>query len=159
VIALRLGKTQDATVSLEKSLGTLRELEKLDPTRKTYRADIGRVLMFLGQAKHTEQAFDVALATFARAAATFEDISRADPQNNQPVRKLSTVYQYIGDVHRDIAGAADADSRASHLRAAKENYRRALDLLVGLQAKKALAEYDLKYLEDLRATVAKLDSE
>lgn len=67
-----------------------------------------------------ERAFEVAPGTFAQAVATFEDISRADPQNNQPVRKLATVYQYIGDVHRDMADAADGDSRPSDLQTTKE---------------------------------------
>jgi non-specific serine/threonine protein kinase/serine/threonine-protein kinase len=159
VIALHLGKAQDAIIYLEKSLITLGQLEKLDPSRKTYRNDIGRVLMFLGQAKHLQRAFDDALAAYAQAVATFEDIARADPQNNQPVRKLATVYQCIGDVHHDVAGATAGALHQSHLQTATENYRRALDILLVLQAKKALAEYDLKYLEDLRAVVSKLESE
>ncbi len=159
VIALHLGKAQDAIVYLQKSLFTLGELEKLDPRRKTYRYDIGRVLMYLGQAKHLQLAFDDALAAYARAVATFEDIARADPQNNQPVRKLATVYQCMGDVHRDVAGTTAGGLHQSHLQTATENYRHALDILLALQAKKALAEYDLKYVQDLRAAVSKLESE
>jgi hypothetical protein len=41
----------------------------------------------------------------------------------------------------------------------RENYKRALDILMRLQKRKALAEYDLKYLGDLRAALLKLEHE
>ena len=159
VVALHLGRTQDAIVSLEKSLAAFGQLQKLNPSRKTYHSDVGRMLMYLGQGQHQQHAFEDALVAYARAAAVFEDIAQADPQNNQPVRKLATVYQCIADVHRDLAETIVGARHQAHLQTARENYRRALDILLALQAKKALAEYDLKYLEDLRTVVSKLESE
>ncbi len=63
----------------------------------------------------------------------------------------------MGDVHRDVAETISGAPRQAQVQAAKENYRRALDILLRLQAQKALAEYDLKYLEDLRAALLKLE--
>lgn len=157
VIALSLGKRDEAVAYLEKSLLAFSELERFDPKHRSYQQDVGRALMFLGQTRQQQREFDAALAAYARAITTFEDIARADAGNNLPVRKLATVYQYIGDIHRDAAGTADGATRQEHVQAAKENYSRALDLLVRLQAKKALAEYDLKYLTDLRAALSKLE--
>ena len=94
---------------------------------------------------------------FARATTIFEEITRADPENNLSVRKLATVYQSIGDVHRDVAETVNDETRQAHVQAAKENYSRALDILERLQTKKALAEYDLKYLDDLRTALLQLD--
>jgi hypothetical protein len=45
------------------------------------------------------------------------------------------------------------------MQGAKENYARALGILVRLQQKKALPAYDLKYLEDVRAALLKLERE
>ena len=157
VIALSLGKREEAVAYLEKSSLAFSELEKFDPNHRTYKQDVGRVLMFLGQTRHQQRAFDAALAAYAQAIATFEDIARADPGNNLPVRKLATVYQYIGDIHRDVAETVNGATRQEHVQAAKENYTRALDILVRLQEKNALAEYDLKYLDDLRAALSKLE--
>ena len=159
VIALSLGKRDEAVAYLEKSLLGFAELEKFDPTHRSYQQDVGRALMFLGQTRQQQRAFDAALAAYARAIATFEGIARADPGNNLPVRKLATVYQYIGDIHRDAAGTANGATRQEHVQAAKENYTRALDILVRLQEKKALAEYDLKYLDDVRAALSRLERE
>jgi tetratricopeptide (TPR) repeat protein len=159
VIALSLGKKDDAVAYLEKSALAFSELEKFDPNHRTYKQDIGRVLIFLGQTRHQQHAFDAALAIYVRAIATFQDIARADAGNNLAVRKLATVYQYIGDVHRDVAGTVHGETRQAHMQAAKENNTRALDILVRLQAKKAHTEYDLKYLGDLRAALSQIERE
>jgi serine/threonine protein kinase len=158
VIALQLRKLDEAVAYLEKSSLAFSELEKSNPNQRAYKQDIGRVLMFLGQAKQQQRAFEEALAIYARAEAIFDAVSRIDPRNNFPVRKLATVYQYLGDVHREMAESLTGESRQPHLQAANENYRRALDILLRLQAQKALADYDLKYLEELRAAVAQSDS-
>ena len=113
----------------------------------------------MGRRRQQQRAFDDALAIYARAIATFEDIARADAGNNLAVRKLATVYQYIGDVHRQVAETVSGETRRAHVQSAKENYKRALDILVRLQKRKALPEYDLKYLEDLRAALLKLERE
>ena len=159
VIALSLGKTEEAVAYLEKSSLAFSELEKFDPKHRTYQHDVGRVLIYLGQARHQQGAFDAALAAYASAIAIFQEITRADAGNNLSVRKLATVYQYIGDVHREVAGTVNGETRQTHVQAAKENYSRALDILVRLQAKKALAEYDLKYLDELRTALLKLERE
>jgi tetratricopeptide (TPR) repeat protein len=159
VIALSLGKKEEAVAYLEKSSLAFSELEKFDPNHRTYKSDVGRVLIYLGQARHQQHAFDAALGTYAKAIATFEDIARADAGNNLAVRKLATVYQYIGDVHRDVAETVNGEARRAHVQAAKENYKRALDILLRLQKRKALAEYDLKYLGDLRSALLKLERE
>ena len=159
VIALSLGKKDEAVAFLKESLLAFSELEKFDPSHRTYKHDIGRALTFLGQTRQQQRAFDDALAIYARAIATFEDIARADAGNNLAVRKLATVYQYIGDVHRQVAETVSGETRRAHVQSAKENYKRALDIFVRLQKRKALPEYDLKYLEDLRAALLKLERE
>ena len=75
------------------------------------------------------------------------------------VRKLAALYQYIGDVHREVAETVNGETRRAQVQAAKENYQRTLDILLLLQKEKALPEYDLKYLEDLRAALLKLERE
>ena len=157
VIALSLGKKDEAIAYLEKSSLAFADLEKSDSSQRTYKADIGRILIYLGQAKHQKHAFDAALEAYARAAVIFEEIARADPENNLSMRKLATIHQYIGDVHRDVAEDIHNDTRQADVKAAKENYNRALEILVQLQKKNALPEYHLKYLEDLRAALSKLE--
>jgi serine/threonine protein kinase len=158
VIALGLMRTEEGIAYLEKSSVAFSALDKLNPNHPTYKTDMGRVVMYLGEAKQQQRAFDDALAIYARAEAIFDGLKRSDPRNNFPVRKLATIYECIGTVHREMAKSLAAETRQSHFQAAKENYQRALDILLQLQAKNALAQYDLKYLEEVRAAVANSDS-
>ena len=157
VIALVLGKTEEAVAYLQQSSLAFSELDRSDSNHRSYKYDEGRVLSYLGQAKYRDHEPDQALAAYAKAIAIFEEIIRADPGNNSSARKMSTVYQCIGDVHRDLANGASEDERRGQRQAAKESYQRALNILVQLQQKKALAEYDLKYLDELRAELSKLE--
>jgi eukaryotic-like serine/threonine-protein kinase len=155
LIAIHLNKFDDAALQLEKSSASFAELEKLDPKNRTYKHDIGRVLMFLGQAKHNQKNFPEALASYERAAALFADDVRADPKNLFPLRKLATVYSYIGETHEEAAKTASPPERDNHRQTAKQNYRRALDLLSNLKSQGALTEKDHEFFEKLEAVVQK----
>ncbi|HLL72168.1 MAG TPA: protein kinase [Pyrinomonadaceae bacterium] len=154
-IAVRLKKLDDAVFYLDRSAATFAELEKIEPKNRTYKHDIGRVLMFLGQAKHGRRDFTGALASYDKAVALFEDDVRADPKNLFPLRKLASVHTYIGDTHHALAQTTNGQTRQTHLRTAKENHQRALDIFLQLQTQNALAEEDRKYLEELRAALRK----
>jgi non-specific serine/threonine protein kinase/serine/threonine-protein kinase len=157
LIALRLKKLTEAVSYLESSSATFAELEKIEPKNRTYKHDIGRVLMFLGLARQQRGNFTDALASYDKAVALFQDDVQADPKNIFPLRKLASVYTYIGDTHRDIAQAAGGgQERQTHRRAAKENYQRALDVFLQLQEHNALAEEDRKYLEETQAAVERM---
>jgi non-specific serine/threonine protein kinase/serine/threonine-protein kinase len=153
VIALHLQKFDDASLHLEKSFAAFVELEKLDPKNRTYKHDVGRVLMFLGQAQHNRKNFGEALTSYEKAAALFTDDAQADPKNLFPVRKLATVCSYIGETHEELARPPDGPERETHLQAAKQNYRRALDLLTQLKAHGASTEKDREFFEKVQAAV------
>jgi tetratricopeptide (TPR) repeat protein len=156
VIALHLQKFDDAGTHLEKSFTAFTELEKLDPKNRTYKHDIGRVLMFLGQAKHNQKNFSDALASYEKAVALFADDAKADPKNFFPVRKLATVHSYMGESHEESVKRLEGPEREMHLRAAKENYRRALDILSQLNSQNALTEKDREFFEKVQAAVQRV---
>jgi serine/threonine protein kinase len=151
VIALHLQKFDDAALHLEKSFGAFGELEKLDPKNRTYKHDIGRVLMFLGQARHHQKNFPEALASYEKAASLFADDVQADSKNFFPLRKLATVHSYLGETHEEAARALSGPQRDTHLQAAKQNYRRALDILLQLKSRNALTEKDREFFEKVQA--------
>lgn len=157
LLAVRLKKVDEAVVHLEKSAATFAELEKLEPQNRTYKHDIGRVLTFLGLAEYERRDFTGALASYAKAAALYEDDVRADSKNIFPLRKLASVHTYMGDAHRDYAKSLSGQLRQTHLEAAKENHRRALDIFLQLEAQNGLAENDRKYVEELRAALRKYE--
>jgi non-specific serine/threonine protein kinase/serine/threonine-protein kinase len=154
LITNRLKKLDESAAYLEKSLAVFSELEQAEPRNLTYKDDIGRNLMNLGQTKYQQHDYTGALAAYERAVAVFE-YQAGDPKNLFPLRRLATVHAYIADVHRDLAKAVAGEESRKHQQTAKENYQRALDLLLQLQAQNALAEYDRKVLEEMRVAVRK----
>lgn len=153
VIALRLQKFDDASSHLEKSFAAFAELEKLDPKNRTYKHDIGRVLMYLGQAQHNRKNFADALTSYEKARALFADDAQADPKNLFPVRKLAILHSYIAETRDEVSKTIGAADRDNHLKAAKENYRSALELFAKLKAQGALTEKDREFVEKLQVAV------
>ncbi|MGB8510503.1 MAG: serine/threonine-protein kinase [Pyrinomonadaceae bacterium] len=159
LLAVRLKRLDEAVRHLEKSAALFSELEKLEPQNRTYKDDIGRVLMFLGLAEYERRNFTGALASYEKAVALFEVDVRADPKNFFPLRKLASIHTYIGDAHRDYARTLGGQLRQTHLQAAKENHRRALDIFLQLESQNALAEEDRKYLDELRDALRKYEQD
>jgi eukaryotic-like serine/threonine-protein kinase len=155
VIATRLKKLDESAAYLEKSLAVFADLERAEPLNLTYKDDIGLNLVRLGQTKYQQRDYAVALATYDRAIPVLEYQAR-DPKNLFPLRRLSTVHAYIGDIHRDLAKTSAGEEGRAHGMKARENYQRALDLLLQLQAQNALQEYDRKVLEEMQEAVRKL---
>ena len=155
MISNNLKKPGAAAAYLEKSLAVFADLERAEPLNLTYKDDIGRNLMNLGQTKYQQCDYAGALATYEKAVAVLEFQAR-DPKNLFPLRRLSTVYAYAGDVHREMAKAAAGEESRRHKQNARDSYQRALDLLLKLQSQDALLEHDRKVLEELQENVRKL---
>jgi non-specific serine/threonine protein kinase/serine/threonine-protein kinase len=159
MLAVRVKKLDEAIRHLEKSATAFAALEKLEPENRTYKHDIGRVLTFLGQAKYQRRDLAGALASYERASEIFAADARADQKNLFPLRKLAAVYTYMGDTYRDLAQTAGGQQRQAHMRAARENHQRALDVFLELEAQQALTEEDRKYLAEAQANVRSYNRE
>lgn len=157
VISVRLKQLDEAVSYLEQSATTFAELERNEPLNKTYRHDTGRVFTHLGLAEFERRNFPEALAWYAKAAELFEADARADAKNISPRRKLAGVHTYIADTHR-AAAKLNGERGQAHRAAARENYRRALDFFLRLEADGALAGFDRKYLEEVRVAVKEYES-
>jgi hypothetical protein len=69
------------------------------------------------------------------------------------VRKLATVHSYIGETHEESAQTLNGPEREAHLRAAHDNYGRALELLTQLKSQGASTEKDREFFEQVQAAV------
>ena len=121
------------SIILKNHRPSLRPFRKSIPAVEPINTTSGRVLLFLGQANYEKKNFPGALDNYARAAALFEDIVQADPQNNLPVEKLAQAYKYTGDAHRDFAKTLAGPQQQKHAREAKESYGRALGVYSGME--------------------------
>ncbi|MDQ4120797.1 MAG: serine/threonine-protein kinase [Acidobacteriota bacterium] len=152
LISNRLGRLNDAVSYLEKSLAIFAELETAEPQNLTYKDDIGRNFTQLGLTKYQQRDFDGALAAYEKSVKVFEYQAK-DPKNLFPQKQLAKVFDYIADAHTEAAKTTFGEERQEHLQKAGESYQRTLNILLLLESKNALAEYDRKFLEETQAAV------
>lgn len=144
----------DAALSyLEKSVVILTGLVEKDPQNTSYNRDLGILYTRIGDAKYKKHDLPAALTEFEKSAAIYKQINVADESNIPVLRDTALAYKNIGYIHDDFARTATVEKRLQHLQTAKENYRRALDILLKLQSQNALAEFDRKFLEEMQTAV------
>lgn len=148
-----LNKLDEAVSYAEKALAIFAELERAEPNSLTYKRNRGIGYTRLGTVKHQQRDLPGALDAFEKSAASFESIIRADPQNMVSLRDVAQVCKNIAIIHEALASDASAQQRAEHILAARQNYQRALDILLQLQSQNALAEVDRKFLAEMQAAV------
>jgi tetratricopeptide (TPR) repeat protein len=150
-----LGKSSEALAYLERSARVLTELLEKDPHNTTYNRTLATNYQNIGEAKYKRRDLPGALGEFEKAAAIYEKLYAADQANFEALRDIAGIRKSIGLVYDDSARAAGADKRNALWQTAKDNYQQALDILVQLQSKNALAEFDRKFLAEMQAAVRK----
>jgi hypothetical protein len=111
----------------------------------------------IGDARFRQRDLPGALAAYQKGAASFEKQLADDAANTVVLRDLAIAWRSIGWVHNDYVKTTAGQTRQAHIEAAKENYRRALAGLLKTESQKALSETDRKNLDEVRATIEKLE--
>jgi hypothetical protein len=109
----------------------------------------------IGEGKYKRRDLSGALGEFEKAAAIYQKLYAADQANFEALRDIAGIRKSIALVHDDLARAASGEKRNALLQIAKGNYQQALDVLLKLQSKNALAEFDRKFLEEMQDAVRK----
>ena len=156
--AANLGKPDEAVVYLEKAEAIYSELRDKDPLNRGYDGEAGGLYKRIGDVRNQQRDFSAAIAAYQKGAALYEKKIENDAADTNSLSNLARTYAGIGSVHKAyVETAAGREARQTHLAAAKENYRRALDLMLKAQAQKALAEFDLKAIDQLRTIIEGLE--
>ena len=95
------------------------------------------------------------LEAFEKSVANYEEVLRTDAQNTALLRDIAQSCKNLGQIHTDLSQAAAGQIRQAHLEAAKQNYQRALDILLQLKSQNAFAAVDQKLFEDIEAAIRK----
>ncbi len=95
----------------------------------------------------------------AAGVAAFNEIVQTDADDTGPLQPLSLSYESIAEIHEESARAAAGEKRLTHSRRAEVHYRRALEILLRLEAGNALSAYDRKSLEKMKAAVQRYERE
>jgi hypothetical protein len=94
-----------------------------------------------------------ALAAYEKSRASVEKEIENDAANTLALRDLAIAYRNVAFVHQDFLKITTGENRRNHFAAARENYRRALDILLKAETQNALPEADRAVLEQVRAAV------
>ena len=149
-------KLPAAVFYAEKAIAAFADLERHEPKQLTYKRNLGMAYTRLGDAKYRQRDLQGSLDAFEKSVASFERIVQADPQNTVSVRDIAQSCKDIGHIHRDLAQTVSGEQRQTHLREARQNYQRALDILLKLKSQNAFAEVDKKLLEEVQSATERM---
>jgi tetratricopeptide (TPR) repeat protein len=150
-----IGKPQASVLYLEKAREILLEIVESRAKNNRLKIDLTTVLMRLGEAKAEQEKFEDALADFERAASIQREILQANAGDVRVSRNLALTYESIAETNEKIAERESGEKSREARLSAKDYFQKALDLLLQVEAQNALAEFDRKLLEKIRATVEK----
>jgi eukaryotic-like serine/threonine-protein kinase len=157
IFSSNLGKPDEALAYLHRTEAILSELQAKDPLSRAYDEDSGSLHKRIGDARYNKNDLAGALAAYEKSRAAFEKRIENSTSETTTMRNLAFVYEAIGLVHADYVKTAAGQTRQAHLEAAKENYRRALEILLKSESINALSEFDRKNLEEVRAAIERLE--
>lgn len=152
-----LEKPGEAIAYLEKAAAIYVELMDKDPLNRGYDADAGTVYTKIGNARWQQRDYTAAFAAFQKSVALFEKKVEDDAADMRALRNLATTLASAGVLHAELAESTAGQTRQTHLAAAREDYQRALDLMLKAQAQNTLSEWDLRNIDEMRATLEKLE--
>ncbi len=135
-----LNRIPEALASLEKSEQAFLELLERDPANRGYQGLLGVHYTHFGDAKQKQGDLQGALKAFQKSVDYFEMASQTDEKNLLDRRNLAQSLKSVGFVYLKLGDKQKA----------KENYRRALDILNQLKTQNALGNYDNKLFDEVR---------
>jgi len=149
------GKPQEAISYLEKGREILLEIVESRSKNNRLKVDLTTILMRLGEAKFKQENFQSALADFEQAVKIHQDILQTHAGDVRVSRNLALTYESIAETHEKIAERESGEKSRTARTSAKDYFQKALDLLLKAEAQNALAEFDRKLLERIRAAAEK----
>jgi tetratricopeptide (TPR) repeat protein len=152
-----LKKPDEAIAYMEKAAAIYRELMDKDPLNRGYDSDAGALHTKIGDARWQQRNYPAAFAAYQRSVAIYEKKIEEDAADMRALRNLATTRASAGSIHAELVESTDGQTRQTHLATAKEHFGRALDLMRKAQAQNTLSEWDLKNINEMRATLEKLE--
>jgi tetratricopeptide (TPR) repeat protein len=152
-----LEKPGEAIAHLEKAAAIYLELMNKDPLNRGYDADAGALHAKIGDARWQQRDYPASFAAYQKSVLLYEKKVEDDAADMRALRNLATTHASAGSVHAELVNTTAGQTRQTHLAAAKENYQRALDLMLKAQAQKTLSEWDLRNVNEIRAALERLE--
>lgn len=152
-----LEKPDEAIAYMEKAAAIYLELMNKDPLNRGYDADAGALHAKIGDARWQQRDYPASFAAYQKSVELYEKKVEEDAADMRALRNLATTRASAGSVHAELVNTTAGQTRQTHLAAAKENFQRALDLMLKVQAQKTLSEWDLRNIDKIRTALEKLE--
>ena len=149
------GQIADAVSYLEKAVSETTRLVENDPRSGRTKSDLGTALMRLAEARAKQKDFPGALAELERAERIYNELLELDATDTYSVRNHALIADFRAEIHLEWAKIVDGEKRRIYQRTAKENYERAIEILLRSDAAKSLPEADRIWLEKMQSAVQK----
>jgi tetratricopeptide (TPR) repeat protein len=95
---------------------------------------LGRIYVRYGWINANQNKWQSAIADYEKAAVIFQEITRLETQNMTARRYLAGQYANIAEVHTNMIGKGNEENQRTHKSEALQNYQKALDIFLQLQA-------------------------
>ena len=143
---------------MEKAAAIYLELMDKDPLNRGYDADAGSLYSQLGGARGQQRDYPGRVRGLSKKCRRcMKRRSRTMPRTCELYAIWQLHLRSAGELHAELVETTDGETRQTQLAAAKDNFRRALDLMLNAQAQKTLPECDLKNINKMRAALEKLE--
>jgi tetratricopeptide (TPR) repeat protein len=147
-LSLRLKRFPEAVSNLEKSEKIYLAILERDPANRAYQEQLGKLYTRFGYVKETQGDLQGALRAFHKAVEYIEMSNiQGEKKNLLNRRDLAQTLQSAGKVYLKLGDKQKA----------KESFQKAFDILNGLKAQNALADWDNKMLDELREALQSFD--
>jgi len=152
--ANNIGRPAEALAHLEESSRHYQAIIEAETRNGRLKADLAASLLRLANARNKMGQIAGALETFKQAVAIYVAVNEQFPNDKRTKNNLATAYGEVGKLYE-----ANEKRFPDARRLAGENYRRAFDLMLEMQSQQnILSEYDLEFLEEMRAAVEKFSA-
>ena len=148
VMCASLNKLPEAVEYLEKAEKALLELLERNPKNRTYQHDLGNLYTRFGTTKENQRDWQGAIKAFQKSVEYYETASQTDEKNTLDRRNSAQSLKSIGYIYLKFGEKEKA----------KENLRKALEIVDRLKAQNALGDYDKRIFDEAQIELQKLEN-
>lgn len=153
--ATNIGRNDEALGHLEESSRLYRGIIEAETRNGRLKADLAASLLRLGNALEATGNAAAAFRSFNDAVSLYSEVNELFPNDRRTKNNLATAHGQAGKLYEKNAARLPSASQT-----AREHYEKAVSLMIEMQnaQQAALSAYDLDFLEEMKAGVARLSN-
>ena len=156
---INTGKPREAVAQLEKALAQLQAITESRSKNNGLKTELTTILTRLGEARSQLGDFQAALADYEQSVNIHREVLQDFAGDVRVSRNLAMAYESIAETHEKIAASSGGEKSRAARAAARDNYKKALDILLRHEADRVIAEFDRKFLDKLKTKMQEYEKQ